>query len=160
MTSKFLTLSLIASSALVSVPTFAEEVTLDPIVVSSDFREKKLSETTNSVAVIGEEGLYDKSSQSFEEVVGQVPNVNFTSGASRAHYIQIRGIGERSQFTTPVNPSVGINIDGIDFSQSALGVTMFDVKQIEVLKGHKGLLLVPMVWPVWLTFKVMSRQKN
>jgi outer membrane receptor protein involved in Fe transport len=64
--------------------------------------------------------------------------VNFSSGASRAHYVQIRGIGERSQFTTPVNPSVGIMIDGIDFSQSALGVTLFDVKQIEVLRGPQG----------------------
>ena len=78
MTSKILTLSLIASSALVSVPTFAEEITLDPIVVSSDFREKKLSETTKSVAIIGAEELYDKSSQAFEEVIGQIPNVNFT----------------------------------------------------------------------------------
>ena len=138
MKSKFLTLSLIASVALLGTATYAEEVTLDPIVVGADFREKKLSETTNSVAVIGEEILYDKSSQAFEEVIGRVPNVNFTSGASRAHYIQIRGIGERSQFSTPINPSVGIMIDGIDFSQSALGVTMFDVKQIEVLKGPQG----------------------
>jgi outer membrane receptor protein involved in Fe transport len=90
------------------------------------------------MTVIGESELYDKSSLAFEETIGQVPNVNFTSGASRAHYIQIRGIGERSQFTTPVNPSVGIIIDGIDFSQSALGVTLFDVKQIEVLRGPQG----------------------
>jgi outer membrane receptor protein involved in Fe transport len=138
MTSKILTLSLIASSALMTSTTFAEEVTLDPIVVSSDFRDKKLSETTTSVSIIGEESVYDKTTVSFEEVIGQVPNVNFTSGASRAHYVQIRGIGERSQFETPVNPSVGINIDGIDFSQSALGVTLFDLKQIEVLKGPQG----------------------
>jgi len=138
MTTKFLTLSILTSSALLTIPTLAEETTLDPIVVSSDFREKTLSQTTNSVTVIGESELYDKSSLAFEETIGQVPNVNFTSGASRAHYIQIRGIGERSQFTTPVNPSVGIIIDGIDFSQSALGVTLFDVKQIEVLKGPQG----------------------
>ena len=29
-------------------------------------------------------------------------------------------------------------VDGIDFSQSALGVTLFDVKQIEVLRGPQG----------------------
>jgi len=138
MTTKTLTLSIIASSLLLSTPTFAEEVTLDPIVVGADFREKKLSETTTSVSIRGEEELYDKSSQAFEEVLGQTPNVNFSSGASRAHYIQIRGIGERSQFTSPVNPSVGIMLDGIDLSQSALGVTMFDIKQIEVLKGPQG----------------------
>ncbi len=138
MTSKLLSISIIASSVLLSVATLAEEITLDPIVVGADFREKKLSETTTSLTVVGEEELYDKASHSFEEVVGQVPNVNFSSGASRAHYIQIRGIGERSQFTTPINPSVGISIDGIDFSQSALGVTLFDTKHIEVLKGPQG----------------------
>ena len=53
MKSKFLTLSLIASCALLGTSTFAEEVTLDPIVVGADFREKKLSETTNSVTVMG-----------------------------------------------------------------------------------------------------------
>jgi len=137
MTTKILSLSMIASFALLT-PAFTEEITLDPIVVSSDFRDKKLSETTTSVAIVGEESVYDKTTVAFEEVVGQVPNVNFTSGASRAHYVQIRGIGERSQFETPVNPSVGIMIDGIDFSQSALGVTLFDLKQIEVLKGPQG----------------------
>lgn len=117
---------------------FAEEVILDPIIVGADFHEKRLSETTTSLALMGEEALYDKASQSFEEIIGQVPNVNFSSGASRAHHIQIRGMGERSQFTTPVNPSVAIVMDGIDFSQSSLGVTLFDTKQIEVLKGPQG----------------------
>ena len=138
MKSKILTGSIIATYALLNTPAFAEETTLDPIVVTADFREAKLSETANSVSVIGEEKIYDKSSSAFEEVIGRTPNVNFAGGASRAHYIQIRGIGERSQFTTPVNPSVGINIDGIEFSQSALGVTLFDVNQVEVLRGPQG----------------------
>ena len=138
MTSKILTLSLIASSALVSVPTFAEEVTLDPIVVGADFREQNLSEVAGSVSIIDEADIYDKAAQSFVEVLAAEPNVNFSSGASKAKYIQIRGIGERSQFVTPINPSVGIIVDGIDFSQSALGVTMYDLKQIEVLRGPQG----------------------
>jgi outer membrane receptor protein involved in Fe transport len=127
-----------AVTALLNISVLAEEITLDPIVVSSDFRDKNLSQVSNSVSVIGSDKIYDKSSAAFEEVIGNTPNVNFSSGASRAHYIQIRGIGERSQFTTPVNPSVGIMMDGIDFSQSALGVTLFDVKQIEVLRGPQG----------------------
>jgi len=142
-----LTISITTSLAIFTSSAFAlspaitnsdESNELDPIVVSADFREIKLSQTANAVSVISEEQLYDKASENFENVIGQIPNVNFTSGASRAHYIQIRGIGERSQFTTPVNHSVGISIDGIDFSQSALGVTMFDVAQIEVLKGPQG----------------------
>ncbi len=135
---KLKTISLITALAIAQSVMYAEDINLDPVVVSSDFREAKLSRTSGAISVINEEDLIDKAPQSFEDVIGQVPNVNFTSGASRAHYIQIRGIGERSQFVSPVNPSVGIMIDGIDFSQSALGVTLFDLKQIEVLKGPQG----------------------
>ncbi|MEA1953720.1 MAG: TonB-dependent receptor [Campylobacterota bacterium] len=138
MKSKILTVSLVASYALLGTSTFAEEVTLDPIVVGADFREKKLSQTSNSVTVIGSEKIYDKASQSFIETLASTPNVNFAAGASKAKYIQIRGIGERSQFETPVNPSVGLMVDGIDFSSSTLGVSMFDLKQIEVLRGPQG----------------------
>jgi len=141
MTSKTLTISMIAAYALLNTAAFAENetgITLDPIVVSSDFREKKLSQTSNSVTVISEDEIYDKASQSFIETLASTPNVNFSAGASKAKYIQIRGIGERSQFETPVNPSVGLIVDGIDFSNSALGVGMFDVKQIEVLRGPQG----------------------
>ncbi len=94
--------------------------------------------SSNSVTVIGEDKIIDKASAAFEEVIGKVPNVNFSSAGSRAHHIQIRGIGETSQFQYPLNPSVGINIDGMDFSNSAFAVTLFDVKQIEVLKGPQG----------------------
>jgi outer membrane receptor protein involved in Fe transport len=37
-----------------------------------------------------------------------------------------------------MNPSVGLMIDGIDFSHGTLGATLFDVKQIEVLRGPQG----------------------
>lgn len=133
-----LTLSIITASALLSSAALAEENALDPIVVSADFREGKLSETANAISVVGEEKLYDKSSQTFIDTLASTPNVNFSAGASKAKYVQIRGIGERSQFVTPINPSVGINVDGIDFSQNTLGISLFDVKQVEVLRGPQG----------------------
>jgi outer membrane receptor protein involved in Fe transport len=142
-----LTISLIASTAIVTSSAFAlspvvaqdeERIELDPIIVSADFREKKLSKTNNAVSVIGEDKLYDKSSQSFTETLASTPNINFSAGASKGKYIQIRGIGERSQFVTPINPSVGLNMDGIDFSNTALGITTFDTEQVEVLRGPQG----------------------
>lgn len=138
MKNKILTTSLIAVYTIATIPSLGEEITFDPIVVGADFREQNLSKVAGSVSLISEADIYDKAAQSFVEVVAAEPNVNFSSGASKAKYIQIRGIGERSQFVTPINPSVGIIVDGIDFSQSALGVTMYDLKQIEVLRGPQG----------------------
>ena len=135
---KNLTLSAFTSFILINSLAYAEEVKLDAITVTSDFRDKSLSQTSKAISVLSEDKIAEKASESFENVIGQIPNVNFSTGGSRAHYIQIRGIGERSQFISPVNPSVGLVLDGIDVSESALALTMFDVNQIEVLKGPQG----------------------
>lgn len=127
-----------ANSSVASYLNSGADVTLDPIVVSSDFRTKKLSKVHNAVTVLGEEKLYDKSPDALIETLSMVPNVNFSAGASKAKYIQIRGIGERSQFETPMNPSVGLIVDGIELSNATLGAGLFDVKQVEVLKGPQG----------------------
>jgi len=137
MNSTHLTLSVIAISALLTNTAIAE-TELDPIVVSADFREAKLSQTSNAITVIGEEKLYDKASQPLMEVLGTAANVNFSEGGSKAKYIQIRGMGERGQFETPLNPTVGFMVDGIDFSNATLGASLFDVKQIEILRGPQG----------------------
>lgn len=135
MKSNKLKLSVLVSSILLS-SALAE--TLDPIVVNADFREEALSQTSNAVTVLTIDTIEDKASQAFLETLSSVPNVNFSAGASKAKYIQIRGIGERSQFETPMNPSVGILVDEIDFSHNTLGLGLFDIKQVEILRGPQG----------------------
>jgi len=50
----------------------------------------------------------------------------------------LRGIGERSQYATPLNPSVGLLIDGIDFTGLGAAAMLYDVEQVEVLMGPQG----------------------
>ncbi len=136
---KFKALSL-TISALLSANVFAEvtEHDLPAMVVSADFRPSIVLETPVSLTTIDSEVIDTRGAQHVEDVLNLAPNVNISSGASRGQYFQIRGIGERSQFSAPINPSVGLIIDGIDFSRTGGAATLFDIEQVEILRGPQG----------------------
>ena len=113
---------------------------IEEVVVTSDFRDSTLLKTPASVTVIDSAALAQRQARHLEQVLNLAPNVNFSSGASRGRFIQIRGIGERSQFIEPLNPSVGTLVDGIDFTGIAGAATTMDIAQIEILRGPQGTL--------------------
>ena len=116
----------------------AAENTIEEIIVTADFRARNELQMATSVTVMTEAVIKSRSAQHFEELVNAIPNVNFASGSNRARFFQIRGIGERSQFVAPINPSVGFLVDNVDFSGAATIATMLDVEQVEVLRGPQG----------------------
>ena len=130
--------------AMFSLSAIAESVmdsrAIEEIIVSSDFRDNTLLKTPASVTVIDSAAIAQRQAQHLEQVLNLAPNVNFSSGASRGRFIQIRGIGERSQFIEPLNPSVGTLVDGIDFTGIAGAATTMDIAQIEILRGPQGTL--------------------
>lgn len=133
--------SALSASMMASIATAeqtTEAVELDVVTVSADFRDTDVQELAEAVTVIGADSIEARSAQHLESVLSLAPNVNFSSGASRGRYFQIRGIGERSQFIDPVNPSVGLMIDGIDMTGLGGAATLFDVEQVEVLRGPQG----------------------
>jgi outer membrane cobalamin receptor len=113
---------------------------IQEIIVTANFRDVNLLETASSVTVIKAEGINQRQAKHLEQLLYLAPNINFSSGASRGRFIQIRGIGERSQFIEPLNPSVGIIIDGIDFTGIAGAATTMDIDQVEILRGPQGTL--------------------
>ncbi|NQY03101.1 MAG: TonB-dependent receptor [Halieaceae bacterium] len=113
---------------------------LEEIVVTAEFRDTPLMQQAASTSIVSSDDIYDRAAQHLEEVLNLAPNVNYASGASRARFYQVRGIGERSQFVEPLNPSVGVLVDGIDFSGLGTAGTLFDVSQVEVLRGPQGTL--------------------
>lgn len=123
-----------------STSTFAQEINLPSMVVGADFRPNTALETPVSLTTIDSETIESRGAQHVEDILNLAPNVNVSSGAARGQYFQIRGIGERSQFSAPINPSVGLIIDGIDFSRTGGAATLFDIEQVEVLRGPQGTL--------------------
>ena len=117
---------------------FGEEY-IEEIVVTAEFRDVSITQLPASATVIrpNEKGGIVNH---LDEVLAQAPNVNFASGASRGRFVQIRGIGERGQFSEPLNSSVGLIVDGVDLSGVGAAATLFDVQQVEVLRGPQGTL--------------------
>jgi outer membrane receptor protein involved in Fe transport len=109
------------------------------VVVSAGlFRDQTLQQVPVSVTVLNADTLAGGGQQHFEDVLAQVPNLNWAGGTARPRFFQIRGIGEREQYEGAPNPSVGFLIDDVDFSGIGMPATLFDVSQVEVLRGPQG----------------------
>lgn len=116
----------------------ASEPVLEEVVVRGDFRAASLMNSPQSVSVVDDEAAKQRGATHLEELLNTLPNVNFSAGSNRARFVQIRGIGERSQFKEPINPSVGTIIDGVDMSAMGSMATLFDLSQVEVFRGPQG----------------------
>jgi outer membrane receptor protein involved in Fe transport len=129
---------LVLFSSLISAqPIFAEDI-LDEIIVTANFRTISAQNTAASLSIVSEEALSERSAKHLEDVLTIAPNVNSAAGASRGRFFQIRGIGERSQFKEPLDSSVGLIVDGVDFSNLGLAGNVYDVQQVEILRGSQG----------------------
>ncbi len=111
---------------------------LPTIVVTADFREADVMSIGGSISIIQSEVIERRDAQHIEDILTVAPNVNFAAGASRGRFVQIRGIGERSQFKDPLDSSVALVVDGIDLSGLGLAGSLMDVRQVEVLRGPQG----------------------
>ncbi len=115
---------------------FAEDI-LDEVVVTADYRERKDIDIPSSISILNKEFIEKSSTQHFQELILSIPNLNWSGDGNRPRYFQIRGIGELEQYEGAPNPSIGFLIDDIDFSGIGSVATMFDVEQIEILRGSQ-----------------------
>ena len=119
-------------------PLISAQSSIEEMVVTYDFRTTSILDSTTSLTLIDQSTIEGRAATQLEEILNVAPNVNFAAGASRGRYLQIRGIGERSQFVDPISPSVGLIIDGVDFSSMGNAALLFDLDQVEILRGPQG----------------------
>lgn len=111
---------------------------IEHITVTSDFRQHSLLESPASTALIDETALERESAEHLQEVLHNIPNLNWSGGTSRPRYFQIRGVGERDQYTGAPNSSVGFILDDMDLSGLGMAASLYDIQQLEVLRGPQG----------------------
>ena len=112
----------------------------DEILVLSNLEPELYINTASSISIFKQKDIKQLSQIHFQNLLDYVPNLNWAGGTSRPRYFQIRGIGERSQYFGEGSPnySVSYSIDDIDFSGIGMIGDLYDMKQLEVIKGSQS----------------------
>lgn len=115
------------------------------ITVTARRVEESLQETPVTVSAFNDRALEARGISDTSELALFVPNVTIDStstfsGASSTLQGFIRGIGQ-SDFAINTDPGVGIYVDDVYIARTVGAVSdLYDVQQVEVLKGPQGTL--------------------
>ena len=156
-TNFLLAASLSALALAVAVPAFAaagnapaasavaDDAGLETIVVTAQKRSENLQETPIAISVLGSAGLENRHATSLLDLGdGAIPSLRIAPFFSRpsALIMNIRGVGVLSDSNQPArDQGVGVYVDGVYLGRAqGLGTALFDVDNIEVLKGPQGTL--------------------
>ena len=116
---------------------------LDDVIVTAQKREQRIQDVPLAVTVIDGDDAARRGIDSVTGLVDEVPgvSVNYAFGGTNYGLISIRGIGGADDYKPNGNPSVALHIDGVyQTSNAYLGMPLFDLERVEVLKGPQGTL--------------------
>ncbi|SHI19167.1 TonB-dependent receptor [Ferrimonas marina] len=129
-----------AATALAVLAAFSSqaEEAMETLTVTADLRQMSLERLPSSATVLDAQQLEDGAAEHFEQALERIPNLNWSGGSSRPRYFQIRGVGEQEEYQGAPNSSVGFIVDDIDLSGIGMAASLYDLQQVEVLRGPQG----------------------
>ncbi|MFL2825680.1 MAG: TonB-dependent receptor [Coraliomargaritaceae bacterium] len=112
---------------------------LPDYIVTGTLWDTPIQNVSESVTLFSETAIKDRQAIHFQDLVNAIPNLTVTGGNNRSRYFQLRGLGENSQFEgeTP-DLSVRFLIDDFDFTGIGGIASLFDLKQVEVIRGAQS----------------------
>ena len=120
-----------------------DAATLDEVIVTAQKRAQRIQDVPLAVTVIDGDDASRRDIDSVAGLVDEVPGVsiNYAFGGTNYGLISIRGIGGADDYKPNGNPSVALHVDGVyQTSNAYLGMPLFDLDRVEILKGPQGTL--------------------
>ncbi|MDO9452274.1 MAG: TonB-dependent receptor [Stagnimonas sp.] len=124
-------------SAVPATETNATPVQLEAVVVKGEKLGRTLSETTTSVSVFNGKNIDDQGDGSLGELLRRAANTT----ANEEGNISIRGVSQSGAAGGTGSPLISVQVDGVTLdrtSQQGAGDELFDVDQVEVLRGAQS----------------------
>jgi iron complex outermembrane recepter protein len=110
------------------------------IVVTATKRSTNLQDTPISISAYGSDYLARNNVRDFAQIANSIPNLRAPDGLNGIANVSIRGISSQSRGGAGVEQPVGTYLDQVFAGSSVLGSQIFDIQQIEVVRGPQGTL--------------------
>ncbi|HEY4214244.1 MAG TPA: TonB-dependent receptor [Steroidobacteraceae bacterium] len=123
----------------VRAPVHAQAATdLEEVIVTARKRDETFRDVPVTVDVLTEQTIKDAGIDSTRDFVAMIPNVTLVETQNAGNsFITVRGISQARNS----EPSVAVLVDGVlESNPYEFDQELFDVRQIEVLKGPQGAL--------------------
>jgi iron complex outermembrane receptor protein len=118
-------------------PSASSETTLGEIVVTARRRSESLQEVPQTVNAVTADTLQKLNIRKFEDVQAVVPGLSLSSAGNGFQFAAtMRGVN--FDVTTGAAPTVALYMNDAPVQSAFLFQSLFDVGQIEVLKGPQG----------------------
>jgi iron complex outermembrane recepter protein len=130
--------AVLAVAGFAAVPVWAETADLEEVVVTARKRDESFVDVPMSVNAFTEQTIASAGIQKPGDFIALVPNMTLveTQNAGNA-FIVVRGISQARNS----EPAVAVLVDGVlETNPAEFNQELFDIRQIEVLKGPQGAL--------------------
>lgn len=127
---------------LVAIPYLAiAQATLEEVIVTAQKVEENVQSVPISISTFSGESLRERGVVQARQIADVTPNLQWKGdGNVLGNTVHIRGVGSNSTSGEAV-PAVGVYLDEININNaSALGLFLFDVERLDVLRGPQGTL--------------------
>lgn len=113
---------------------------IEEIIVTATKRETRLQDTPAQVSAYAAEFIERNAVREFSDLASSIPNVVAPDGVVGTPVVAIRGISSPAKGGAAAEQPVSAFLDGVFMPEGSLDDLIFDIRQIEVIRGPQGVI--------------------